>query len=366
MSSIEILVTSAAFTVPSNQLSADAIAESVVWGIIALLTVITNSCLLYILIKKRHLKIVSRPILISIAIASILFAILYILPRWSIPNIYHNPILCHILPVLGQSFILTINFHVWIIAVDRYIFIVHPQRHRAHCTRTTTWTILLVVWIITLLMPFVPLMTYSPIDPKTCDYIVQDNLSNEIFYLTYFIVFFFVPLIIITVVYIGILIMLHSKQKRYRQQLSMDTYGLTQKHHIKNGRTLAHMLTFIGVFVIFWLPFVLTFLILQLRPKTDLQLQVLKVTQYIAFSYPAFNPIIYSYFTLKIRREIFSMFRQCKNKLGCNIACIPYCRSAAISPEQLVQERYDVAAARVIDVKHPSTVVAENSSFLDR
>lgn len=337
----------------------------VMWGLIAFVTVVTNSMLLYILIKKQHLRVVSKPILISIANASVLFAIFYILPRWGIPYFYLNPILCHILPALGQSFILTINFHVWIIAVDRYIFIVHPQRHRAHCTKTTIRTTLVVVWIVTLIMPFVPLMTYSPIDSENCDYIVQDNVSNAVFYLTYFILFFFVPVIIITIAYCGILIMLHTRQKRYNQQLTMDSSASVHKHHIKNGRTLVHMLILIGVFILFWLPFVLIFLILQLRTKTEAQLQALKVTQFIAFSYPAINPMLYSYFTLKIRKEVAVMFGHCMNKVQCQRICTPCCQStSSISPEQLMQQRYNTTAGRIIDVKHPSTV-AENSSLLE-
>ncbi|RDD39264.1 Alpha-1A adrenergic receptor [Trichoplax sp. H2] len=326
------------------------IIKCVLWGIISILTIITNAGLLFILLKKRHSEIVSRSILISIAMASILFTILYLLPRWSIPYFYLNSILCYILPRLGQSFVLNINFHVWMIAVDRYLFIVHPLGHRIYCTKKTTYIALIVVWIVTLIMPFVPLMTYSPIDPGSCNYTVPDVLSNKIFYLAYFILFFFVPVTIIITAYSGILIMLYTRRRRYRQRLIINIHRCALKSQSSNRRILAYMLIFIGVFVLFWLPFVLVFLILQLRPKTEFQLYTIGITQFLAFSYPAVNPLIYSYFTLKIRKEITSMLRQCLNKDECQISCISYRRSPSILPEQLMRRRCGFEEMRISEV----------------
>ncbi|RDD39263.1 Octopamine receptor beta-2R [Trichoplax sp. H2] len=281
------------------------------WGSIGVMTLLTNIFLFSMIVSCKRLRIISNYIIASMCFVGILIALLYLLPRWTIPIFYRDPFLCQILPALGQGLLLNLNFHVCLVSLERYIIILYPFWHRQYCCKKVLSWILLTVWFFTVSFPFIPLMTYQPIRQHGCNnYIVVDKAPNLIMYYIYFSVFFFFPVAILISTYTCIFSKIMSGESKVSK---------TNSPFVRKRKTLCHISIIVGLFIITWLPFVIAFFALQLREKTQAQLDVLTVTQYISFSYPAINPLLYTYYTNSIREEIIFNIKILLIKCGFDI-----------------------------------------------
>ena len=281
------------------------------WGSIGVFTLLTNVFLFMMIMSCKRLRMTSNYIIASMCFVGILIALLYLLPRWTIPTFYRNPLLCQILPAIGQGLLLNLNFHVCLVSLERYIIILYPFWHRKYCCKKLLLWIISIVWMLTISFPFIPLMTYQPIHQHGCNnYIVLDKVSNLIMYCVYFSVFFFFPVTILISTYTCIFAKIISGQTKFSKRANIFR---------RKRKTLCHISIIVGLFILIWLPFVIAFFVLQLRTKTKQQLEILTITQYVSFSYPAINPLLYTYYTTSIREEIIFKIKLVLAKCGFNV-----------------------------------------------
>ena len=284
--------------------------QVVAFACIGTITVITNLFLLFVLVSKRHLRTASNTLLISTLIVGILFALLYLIPRWAIPYTGQLPILCALLPPIGQAFFININLHVCSISLERYICISNPFLYDRIGKRKNFIILIIFLWLISIISQVIPLFTFKPIR-SVCYYWADDLVAQRYFLVATFVILFFIPLTIIVVSYCRIYVIVNFHVAQFQQivkQLNNNQEKLT-----KDRKAIKQIVAMISVFVISFLPFVIEFLIWQDKEfeGTPADLITLRVTQFLAFSYPAISPLLCCWFKANLRREVKRSLKLC-------------------------------------------------------
>lgn len=294
----------------SNGIPFETVQASIVFSFIVGLTVITNAGMLGLIIAVRKLHTMSNWIMASMFCSGIIFAVLYLLPRWVLyyQGVSEDPIACTVLPFTGIGLIVNLNLHLTLVSLDRYFCVMFPFKYEMKKTRVIAMSSVAACWLISILGAYLPLFTILIVDPNKCIGLQTANPVHYAYLLTIFSVLFFFPLLVLIVTYTQILLIVNSHTQRDK---IISRRASTPLSVIKrNIRAIKYMAIMIGIFIIFWLPYVILFLLLNSYEKVPIATaQIIRSFQYLAFSYPAINPLLYGYFTASLRREIEKRIR---------------------------------------------------------
>ncbi|EDV29096.1 uncharacterized protein TRIADDRAFT_52625 [Trichoplax adhaerens] len=289
------------------------------YAILGVLIVLTNSSILLIMLLRKQSLVPQNYLMISLFIDDILFACLYIFPRFLNPFWIRDIQYCAILPALGQMIIVNTNLHLCWISVEKYIAIGYPRWHKLHVRRAFTLPAIILTWFISLLFVCYPYFDFRDLGPISC-FLGGPRDKEFRFELVLYSFLFFIPLIAMSITYTRIFIVakrLSSKsfqKHRYSglaengrcEDLSINQVYTKQrvKHHYKTAKVLGAM---VSVFFIGWFPFVSISIVLR---SMDYQVipqnlyTVVGIIRYIAFSTLIINPILYGYFIAEVRQTI--------------------------------------------------------------
>ncbi|EDV21521.1 uncharacterized protein TRIADDRAFT_30368 [Trichoplax adhaerens] len=272
--------------------------DSNIYAIITGLTLLTNVSMLCLVIKERKLHTMSNWILASMFCAGIAFAIAYLLPRWVIFfkwNLYHS-FACLILPMTGSGLIINFNLHLALVSLDRYFCFTSPFTYQRPQSRVIAKLAIASVWVLSSFTAYIPLFTFLIPSPGKC----AAQQRSEIYYnylCTVFVILFFLPLAVLIVTYSRILWIVNNHTQR-RQEGIVRSNSVTISAFHRNLRAIKYMIALIGLFILFWLPYIILFLVYYATSIASVHTLILiRNFQYLAFSYPAVNPILYVYFT---------------------------------------------------------------------
>lgn len=293
----------------TNATSID-VPQVVAFACIGTITIATNLFLLIVLVSKRHLRTASNTLLVSTLIVGILFALLYLIPRWAIPYTSQLPIICALLPPIGQAFFININLHVCSISLERYICISNPFLYDRIGKRKNFIILIIFLWVISIMSQFIPLFTFKPIRP-VCYYWADNLAAQRNFLVSTFVILFFIPLTVIVISYCRIYVIVNFHVAQF-QQIVKQLHN-TEEKLTKDRKAIKQIVAMISVFVISFLPFVIEFLIWQDKKFEGTQADIiaLRVTQFFAFSYPAISPLLCCWFKANLRREVKRSLRRC-------------------------------------------------------
>ena len=289
----------------SSRIPFETTQAAIVYSFIVGLTILTNVSMLSLIIAVRKLHTMSNWIMASMFCTGIIFAVFYLLPRWVLYYqwVVKEPIVCTVLPLTGIGVIVNLNLHLTLVSLDRYFCVIFPFKYEMRKTRVIARSSVAAVWFLSVLGAYLPLFTFLPPPYKRCTTLQPANRVHYVYLLTIFSVLFFFPLLVLIVTYTQILVIVNSHTQRDK---IISRRASTPLSVIKrNIRAIKHMAIMIGIFILFWLPYVIIFLVLysyKSVPKSTAQ--VIRSLQYLAFSYPAINPLLYGYFTASLRREI--------------------------------------------------------------
>ncbi|EDV20596.1 uncharacterized protein TRIADDRAFT_61025 [Trichoplax adhaerens] len=291
-----------------------AIVEKLItYSIISALTITTNGLLILLIALHRSLHHVSNAMIASMAVAAICYSLTYLMPRWAlyeILNLRRNAAACTLLPMNGILFILILNSHICLVSFDRYVSVTHPFSYNRRATPRLAAIFIAIVWFLPILAIFIPLVSFLKFSSHRCVQLrPTDVVEHRVYLILLFTVLFFIPLIVLVFVYGRILIIVNDHTRR--QQYFQNGPSSTPTHAIiRNIKALRSMAIIVGVFILFWMPYVITFLSLYLSTRiTHLQATVVRISQYFAFSYPAVCPLIYVFFTADLRSHVLKYFR---------------------------------------------------------
>ncbi|XP_073334571.1 alpha-2B adrenergic receptor [Pagrus major] len=169
-----------------------------------LLTIVGNILVIIAVLTSRSLKGAQNLFLVSLAAADILVATLII--PFSLANELQgywafSSIWCEIYLALDVLFCTSSIVHLCAIALDRYLSISRPVSYGAKRTPTRIKAAIIVVWLISAVISFPPLLTLDKSEggEEVCE------LNNERWYILYSTIgSFFAPCVIMILVYVRI------------------------------------------------------------------------------------------------------------------------------------------------------------------
>ncbi|XP_028852929.1 adrenoceptor beta 3a [Denticeps clupeoides] len=241
------------------------------------------------------------------------------------------------------------------IAVDRYIAITWPLRYKVLLSKCRARIIVCVVWLMSALISFVPIMTEQwkkKDDPRGChkDPMCCDFESNEIYAIVSSVVSFYIPLFIMIVLYARVFLiatmqvqLIGKSQQRFQNEwLASQTQpprhgnnnlppgyasgggggggGCATRRKssrrrpsrltvLKEHKALKTLGIIMGAFTLCWLPFFIANIINNVFSGDIIPKVVFRALNWLGYINSGLNPIIYCR-----SREFRTAF---KNLLGC-------------------------------------------------
>ncbi|XP_030601526.1 glucose-dependent insulinotropic receptor [Archocentrus centrarchus] len=208
---------------------------------------------------------------------------------------------------------------MFLISLDRYAAIKIPLRYSLLSGKGTAAGSLLVLWITSLTMGFMPVMvrqlqTETSYDGFCAFFSVIHNLGIIIF----FSIFFFPVLAIFIYIYLDILKIASSHQKqicRVRQASSWNAdhhHNQHQHHphhphrsHVKALRTVAVL---VGCFLALWCPFFVVSIVHILCKRCALKVVIENHVWLLGLSNSLINPVVYAIWQREVRLQLAAMF----------------------------------------------------------
>ncbi|XP_010874702.2 adrenoceptor beta 3a isoform X1 [Esox lucius] len=221
-----------------------------------------------------------------------------------------------------------------VIAVDRYIAITRPLRHKVLLNKWRARLIVCVVWIVSALISFVPIMNQSwradddPVakkcyqEPACCDFV-----TNRTFAIISSVVSFYIPLLIMIFVYAKVFLiatrqvqLIDKTRLRFQNECpapqpnqqcndtTLSTYGgsgstaTARKRSsrrrpsrltvVKEHKALKTLGIIMGTFTLCWLPFFVANII-NVFDRNVLQDNIFRLLNWLGYINSGLNPIIY-------------------------------------------------------------------------
>uniref|UniRef100_A0A671R663 Adrenoceptor beta 3a n=1 Tax=Sinocyclocheilus anshuiensis TaxID=1608454 RepID=A0A671R663_9TELE len=194
-----------------------------------------------------------------------------------------------------------------IIAVDRYIAITRPLRYKVLLNKCRARIIVCVVWLVSSLISFVPIMNqYWRVengdkfirkcneDPKCCDFI-----ANKHFVIISSVVSFYIPLLIMIFVYARVfLIATRQKQLIDKNRLRFQNERKSSRRRpsritvVKEHKALKTLGIIMGVFTLCWLPFFVANIINVFNREVPTK-DIFRLLNWLGYINSGLNPIIY-------------------------------------------------------------------------
>ncbi|XP_026801701.3 alpha-2B adrenergic receptor-like [Pangasianodon hypophthalmus] len=177
--------------------------------LIIIFTIVGNILVIIAVLTSRSLRGPQNLFLVSLAVADILVATLII--PFSLANElmgywYFHLVWCEIYLALDVLFCTSSIIHLCAISLDRYMSVSRPLMYRAQRTRCSIKCAILVVWLISAVISFPPLLSMNKNQGNSSSSMgPQCQLNDERWYILYSTIgSFFAPCLIMILVYMRI------------------------------------------------------------------------------------------------------------------------------------------------------------------
>ena len=255
-----------------------------------------NAVVLWLLYKNRSLRTISNRFLASLSVADFLVG-LVIDPFWIVIRRLIQPpnhsILWNVIGLLWIHTTAATTFNLCCVSVDRFIAIRFPFRYHAIVTKRRCYTAIIVVWLISLGLPFTRML------------VDRDNRAE--LWLSFTLITFLIPLFLVTFCYICIF---KAARKQFGRMLANydENIRVRTVQNVKAIKTVSFVL---GVYIITWMPSLVLQSVHSYYMATNHRCKDIKFNvlvwpwvEAIAFTSSAINPLIY-YFRNEEFRQAF-------------------------------------------------------------
>ena len=217
--------------------------------------------------------------------------------------------LCKLLPFFGDvSFVVSIQ-NLILIAVDRFGAVVFPLRSPLIRSKLCPFFIL-ATWIVAVAVSSPNLIIVELVEFAEKTWCVSrwkkafgESSYFASFPLASYILFKFIPVLLLVILYSIIVIKLKTQVHPGEQSANSQ-----QQRHRRNRNVLQMSIAIVTVFVLCWLPYSINFLIVWYRDSSTLFSCSFwiycEVTIYLASAYCAINPIICFVFSSNYRKAL--------------------------------------------------------------
>ncbi|XP_078377981.1 QRFP-like peptide receptor [Oculina patagonica] len=301
--------------------TAEKIGKTFAYCVLIVVSLVGNTFIGVIVYKTKIMRKPTNFLIVNMAMSDLLFPI-FLFPR-TVTTMYvdswppiNGPLgraLCKLLPFL-QDISLTVSIQsLVLIAVDRFGAVVFPFRSPLISSKRCPFFIL-ATWIVALAVHSPNFFVYklSEFPELRCivqwDEVFRKSLSLENYILALFIVFLFIPLVLIAILYIIINLKLRSETIPGEQSVNAE-------QRVKQERKVLKMTTaIVSGFAVCWLPYsIIALLYFFAWDHTSLSCGIKHlryITQFMSNANCAINPCICLIFCGNYRQGL-------KSLLGC-------------------------------------------------
>ncbi|CAF2329083.1 unnamed protein product [Rotaria sp. Silwood2] len=293
---------------------------SFAYGIISLLAVVGNSCIIYIVLRNRRMHSVTNYFICNLALADCLVACFAVpfqfqaaaLQKWVLPHF-----LCKLAPFVQ---ILSVDVSIYTlvaVSLDRYHVMLHPLKPKL--STKSAFIIFIIIWLVALGSSIPSLIFYNVyfIDdigyqclPNTSELQQHSNSTTNSYdinkiYIVYNIYSqYIIPFIIISCAYFRIAAHLYFSKP----------VGQTKHQEViaRNKRKVLKMLFLVvALFLICWFPLQLYNFLNVYKPEINDFKHIVVLwlcANWLAMSNSCHNPFIYGFCSVKFNREFRKLF----------------------------------------------------------
>ena len=210
-----------------------------------LASVIGNAVALWLFYKNESLRTISNWFLASLCVADFLAGL--------VVDPMHIAIRVFVQPRIGSTLLKVINM-VWIhstaatvfnlccVSVDRFIAIRFPFRYQDIVTKKRCYTVIIMVWLISLFLPFSRIL-------------VENATTDRGFWFSISLIFFAFPLTVVTLCYVWIFTIAKKQASRIKRENVQNSNEINSSvRAIQNHKAIKTIGFVLGVFIVSWMP----------------------------------------------------------------------------------------------------------------
>ena len=220
------------------------------YGLAGLTAIIGNAIVLWLVARYESLRTISNLFLTSLAAADFLVG-LVIDPVWIFTRcLRYNPDTYLRVYSKGNDYLwihttVATTFNLCCVSLDRYLAIIHPLRYQDILTKRRCYVLIATVWFTSFILP--------------CSrFLVKD--SSVALWLSFTIVTVLMPMIIIVFSSIRILKAAAEQSKKIRTNNTLQNQEVVRRGR-KNSKAAMTISIVVGLFVVCWLPSLVTSLV---------------------------------------------------------------------------------------------------------
>uniref|UniRef100_A0A3Q4H822 G protein-coupled receptor 119 n=1 Tax=Neolamprologus brichardi TaxID=32507 RepID=A0A3Q4H822_NEOBR len=196
---------------------------------------------------------------------------------------------------------------MFLISLDRYAAIKIPLRYSLLSGKGTAAGALLVLWIISLTMGFMPVMVRQlQVESNYDGFCAFFSVIHNVPIVIFLSVVFFPVLAIFIYIYLDILKIASNHQKQICRQKPHHSYPrISYWSHVKALRTVAVL---VGCFLVLWCPFFVVSIVHILCKSCALKAVIENHIWLLGLSNSLINPIVYAIWQREVRLQLVAMF----------------------------------------------------------
>ena len=273
------------------------------YGVTGLGAIIGNGVVLWLIITKRSLRTISNLFLSSLAAADLLVGFViqpvWISVRYTAYNVDRVQTYGKAIDYLWIHTTVATTFNLCCVTLDRHVAIFHPLRYEDILSHRRCYVLIATVWFMSLVLP--------------CSrFLVDDVIGLPALYISFTIITVLIPMIIIILCSIRILKAASVQSKR----MSVSTVQNHQdavKRRKKNFKAAKTISIVVGLFVVCWLPSLITSLVHHFSGKFTFT-KLWAPVEAAAFTSSAINPWVYCLRNEEFNEALTRTFRSHKRR----------------------------------------------------
>uniref|UniRef100_A0A182N355 G-protein coupled receptors family 1 profile domain-containing protein n=1 Tax=Anopheles dirus TaxID=7168 RepID=A0A182N355_9DIPT len=292
---------------------------SVFYGTISILAVIGNSLVIWIVITTKQMQTITNMFIANLALADVTIGVFVIpfqfqaalLQRWNLPDF-----MCPFCPFVQLISVNVSVFTLTAIAVDRHRAIINPLRART--SKNISKFVISSIWMLSFALAAPMLFalrvrpvsyialggmneTYTNITVPFCKVVNFEYSEIQLYRYVLVLVQYFVPLFVISFVYIQMAFRLWGSKTPGNAQDSRDITMLKNKKKV-----IKMLIIVVALFGICWFPLQLYNILHVTWPEIN-EYRFINiiwfVCDWLAMSNSCYNPFIYGIYNEKFKRE---------------------------------------------------------------
>ena len=281
----------------------------IIFGLFVILGLGGNMLVICVVLSNQQMRSTTNILIVSLAFADLFFIVFcvpftatgYALPYWPFGNIW-----CKIVHYFMFVSAYVSIYTLVLMSLDRYLAVVHPISSMSIRTQRNTYIVVSITWVIILLGHVPLLMQYGVFEydyygeeRSTCINLksLHKHEVNKLFYATFFVFGYLLPLSLICVLY-GFML----KRLLY----GVVPGGNQRAESIRSKKRVTKMVVIVVViFALCWLPIQIIFMVQNFGNfATDIVSIAMQMTaNCLAYMNSCVNPILYAFLSENFRRS---------------------------------------------------------------